>query len=90
MLEAIATQMENNRRKQEQCRKDFYRYSALAHRAKGQLMQLTKEQIHLKMWGCINAKLQNENAVDESGWKRTQQGDEKAIGTVSEKGEKGS
>ncbi len=92
MLEAVATQMENNRRQQELCRKDFYRHSALATQAKIQLMQLVKDQIDLKMWGNRNAKLQEKITDAESieGCAGTQQSDEKAIGRDSEKGGKGS
>ena len=93
MLEAVAIQIENNRRQQEQIRKDFYRYSDLAAGAKIQLMQLTKAQIHLGVWGCRNAILQEKKNTDAESIGRctgTQQSDEKTIGRDSEKGEKGS
>lgn len=71
MLEAVAIQLENNRRQQEQIRKEFHRYSAMAVQAKSQLMQLTKEQIHLRVWGCRNAELQTKNDTSETLDKKT-------------------
>ena len=77
MLEVVAIQLENNKRQQDRIRKEFHRYSDLAVQAKDALMQLTKEQIHLRMWGCRNAKLQAKNTDSEStGGKGTQQGDD--------------
>ncbi len=66
MLEAVATQLENNRCQQKQIRRDFNRYSNLAAHAKNELQKLTREQIHLKEWGCRNAKLLEENATRET------------------------
>ena len=61
MLDAVAVQLENNRRQQGQIRKDFYRYSDLAAQAKIRLMGLAEEQINLKIWGMRNAIPEAEN-----------------------------
>lgn len=79
MIEAVATQLENNKRQQEQYHKDFYRYSELAI-------------FNLKMWGCRNAKLLEKNDAKQSigRCQRTSKGDVKGVGAESKKGEKGS
>lgn len=88
MFDAVKAQMENNRRQQEQIRGRFNRYSKLAAQAKIKLIQLTKEQIHLKIWGCRNAKAENNNSKAIDGRKGAIQKDAQGFGAGSEKGRK--
>jgi len=66
MLDAVVDQLEKNRCQQKQIRKEFHLYSTMAIQAKSRLMQLTKEQIHLRTWGVIHEKLQSKDTASES------------------------
>jgi len=89
MSDTVADQLENNRRQQEQIRRNLNRYSNLVELARIRLMQLTKEQINLKVWRVRNEIQEAENVDCETIDEGTQEADAERPRAHSEKGKKG-